>query len=386
MSTLTSFCLFGELPDDMKLLILSKMLIAEPTAIVNPWMQHNLDNDPQVHKKYPWSRGFNTNILATSKQLYGLGMKLLYEQNTFVFTRLIVHNGVETETLTRRLRVFLEEKHTFYPPDEPSYEVARALLIRRVAVQESDVDCHLLARRGYAHPIPILPDVQHVEFMTTVLRRMKNSGCKLLHLTVTLDEIVPGIVSSLQRLANEAGGGNIIVNPNYSAPGTGRPYARILRTPAWLGLHGTVATTDDPPVVFSLQGLGVELLTVHGSIEPSENARKMVPAGVGALGAIVFQDWLWAYDIRPIALRYTGPFPRRVLDKDGNIPMKKVGQLDDSRDLVFENGWKFWVGVPLLCAILGSGGSVMFDLDPLEDRLVTTLRVFLYAIERANKH
>lgn len=79
----------NELPIWAKRLILEKVLVSSHETITNPWMLRNVDDDDNIYRSNGWCRGFNIDILCTSKEMHQLGTKLLYESNTLLFARLV---------------------------------------------------------------------------------------------------------------------------------------------------------------------------------------------------------------------------------------------------------------------------------------------------------
>lgn len=75
------------LRDDLQQLFLRKLVVSQE-AITNSWMQNNVNHDNRICFQYGWKAGFNTGILSLP-YFHGLGMQMLYQHNTFRFTRLV---------------------------------------------------------------------------------------------------------------------------------------------------------------------------------------------------------------------------------------------------------------------------------------------------------
>lgn len=77
---------FERLPLDLKYYMLRFMLVSgEP--ITNPFLQNVAATNGTI--KYSWSKFMRPNLIATNKEYYKIGMKMLYKYNTFRFTRLV---------------------------------------------------------------------------------------------------------------------------------------------------------------------------------------------------------------------------------------------------------------------------------------------------------
>ncbi|PVH78490.1 hypothetical protein DL98DRAFT_533787 [Cadophora sp. DSE1049] len=344
---------FNDLPTWAKRLILEKALVTSDATITNPWMLHNLDDDDNIYKPYDWCRGLNIDILCTSKEIHELGVKLLYESNIFRFTRLVD----EQECGTVRLQRFLAKKISVFSSNGPARLVPIASLIRRVVIHNSDVDSDALASRGYAQPLLDKPDAEQFPFVGACLRRLKSLNCQLLRLTITVDEQVEGVVESIEACSASGGGENMVASPDYTKDISGSNNERALRTMAWNSMHSSVAsvaasaahapvtnsdgkTTDDKRKT-ETRGRGddefsVELFIVRGSISQTEDSRQMVPAG--ALGATALETWLSTHGIRPNAVRYTGPFTKRILLPDGSLPPTLEMEIDESENVEVSEG------------------------------------------------
>ena len=104
-----------KLPEGVVQLILRFMLVAEE-PITNPHLQnvacYEWRQSPESHVsyhltemnvvKYTWSTFLRPAILATCKQFYRLGVRMLYQYNTFRFTGLV--SQAQTSWATRCTR------------------------------------------------------------------------------------------------------------------------------------------------------------------------------------------------------------------------------------------------------------------------------------------
>ncbi|CZT53000.1 uncharacterized protein RSE6_14431 [Rhynchosporium secalis] len=343
------FQLFGDFTDDIKRHILTEMLVISPRTITNPWEQmSDVRRNNSRGKRHPRNTFFNINILATCKYFHEIGLKLLYEQNTFLFT---TYSEMSGRTDICSLDAFLGATLTVHRPGQPGCKVRRAAMIRKVVIQYSDIDCHLLARKGYARPMVIesnrygrVFNDPYITFMTSVLRQIFRLKCNFSNLTVIVDEDDPNVMASLYRWAAISGGrgkkGYMAYQTSTSA--SGEP---IFERFPWYGHHMKIA-----------------LLSVLGCISPIEDAQKTRHPS-GARGAKAIENWISAHQIKPTRIQYTGPFKKRVLDELGNLPdAPSVWDFcREDRQAVVVKGWRR-SQLPISMFLGISVGSVLLRL------------------------
>lgn len=141
----STFHLFVCFDENIHRLIVKQMLVSDG-VITNPWMQHNLDQDQHTYQEYGWNEWVNLSFLAVSKEWHEIGVKMLYEYNTFRFTRQVPAIGYRN--LVNRTRSFLAKQRTIYSPTEDPKRVTRASLIKHIIIQDLSI---LVSRSASLH-------------------------------------------------------------------------------------------------------------------------------------------------------------------------------------------------------------------------------------------
>ncbi|KAJ5040570.1 uncharacterized protein L3040_006222 [Drepanopeziza brunnea f. sp. 'multigermtubi'] len=192
----------NELPLDLKHLLLRFMLVSEE-PITNPFLQ---DTDTSYGRiKYGWSKYMRPNILATNKEFYEIGMKMLYGYNTFRFTRLVAQAPPEywrggMESVGR----FLEREHRLML-DPGKKTIRRSQLIKNFIISDSDLERDEHAKRGIARKPRADPAGDQTRYMLWYLWKLVRYGCDLHNLTITADADSPATLATLEHEAGRVG-------------------------------------------------------------------------------------------------------------------------------------------------------------------------------------
>ncbi|KAH9214291.1 hypothetical protein DL95DRAFT_504207 [Leptodontidium sp. 2 PMI_412] len=187
--------------------------------ITNPHVQNQKwsQKDPNTHEytergviKYKWSRYLRPAILATNKTHHSLGIKMLYQYNTFRFTRLVAQaNNDWAEFCIRSkknpkldsylLEDFLKTKVRLFdtPGASRPTRVRRSLLIKKLLVEDSDLDSDHYAKRGISKLPPRVCPTDKQRYVFYIVNKFIKLGGKLRDLTITMDDEEPGLVDQL---------------------------------------------------------------------------------------------------------------------------------------------------------------------------------------------
>ena len=210
------------LPEDVVQLILRFMLVAEE-PITNPHLQnvacYKLRQSPESQAsyhlegtdvvKYTWSKFLRPAILATCKQYYRLGVRMLYQYNTFRFTRLVsqVNNSLATRCARDGsvrpgdkdyLNEFLSSKHQIVTPYGIALVVERSRLFKKVIIHDSDNDNDPYAKRGLGKlKVRSFPADRYMTIFD-IISRFTRWGSSLLDLTINIDEDEPGVADHIR--------------------------------------------------------------------------------------------------------------------------------------------------------------------------------------------
>ncbi|KAL5331987.1 hypothetical protein ACEPPN_001530 [Leptodophora sp. 'Broadleaf-Isolate-01'] len=206
------------LPTDLIQYLIRFMLVADE-PITNPHVQNQKwsQKDPNTHEytergviKYKWSRYLRPAILATNKTYHSLGIKMLYQYNTFRFTRLVAQaNNDWAEFCIRSkknpkldsylLEDFLKTKVRLFdtPGASRPTRVRRSLLIKKLLVEDSDLDSDHYAKRGISKLPPRVCPTDKQRYVFYIVNKFIKLGGKLRDLTITMDDEEPGLVDQL---------------------------------------------------------------------------------------------------------------------------------------------------------------------------------------------
>ncbi|PVH78487.1 hypothetical protein DL98DRAFT_533784 [Cadophora sp. DSE1049] len=159
------------LPEDVVQLILRFMLVAQE-PITNPHLQNKIwyERLPSSQSggpvrvaergvvKYTWSKYLRPAMLATCDRYYRMGVVMLYQYNTFHFTRLVSQaNNLWADRCTlgpsamagdNPLNDFLAFKHRLFISSNKTLVSQRSRQFKIVIIHDSDNDNDFYAKRG----------------------------------------------------------------------------------------------------------------------------------------------------------------------------------------------------------------------------------------------